>query len=104
MGRLKQKDMVIVITGSDRGKTGRVLKLDRKSGKAVVEGVNMKWKHVRKSQEHPQGGRIQREYPLDISNIAFLDAATGKGVRLGATSSGGKTVRVMRPSGKPVES
>jgi len=103
MGRLKQKDMVIVITGSDRGKTGRLLRIDRKSGKAVVEGVNMKWKHVRKSQDHPQGGRIQREYPLNISNIAFLDAATGKGVRLGARVADGKTVRVMRPSGKPVE-
>jgi len=103
MGRLKQKDMVIVITGSDRGKTGRLLKLDRKNGKAVVEGVNMKWKHVRKSQDHPQGGRIQREYPLNVSNIAFLDAATGKGVRLGARVVDGKTVRVMRPSGKPVE-
>ena len=103
MGRLKQGDTVIVIAGSDRGKTGRLLKLDRKSGKAVVEGVNMKWKHVRKSQDHPQGGRIQREYPMNVSNIAFLDAATGKGVRLGARVEGGKTVRVMRPSGKPVE-
>jgi len=103
MSRLKQKDMVIVLTGSDRGKTGRLLKLDRKHGMAVVEGVNMKWKHVRKSQEHPQGGRIQREFPMNISNIAFLDAATGKGVRLGTSVAGGKTVRVMRPSGKPVE-
>ena len=103
MSSLRQGDTVIVITGSDRGKTGRLLKLDRKHGKAVVEGVNMKWKHVRKSQQSPQGGRIQREYPLQLSNIAFLDAATGKGVRLGSRTENGEKQRVMRPSGKTVE-
>jgi large subunit ribosomal protein L24 len=103
MGRLKQGDTVIVIAGSDRGKTGRLLRLDRKHGKAVVEGVNMKWKHLRKSQQSPQGGRSQREYPLDVSNIAFLDATTGKGVRLGSRAGEGGKQRVMRPSGKTVE-
>jgi large subunit ribosomal protein L24 len=103
MSRLKQGDTVIVITGSDRGKTGRLLKLDKKHGKALVEGVNMKWKHVRKSQQSPQGGRTQREYPLDASNIAFHDAATGKGVRLGSRVADGEKQRVMRPSGKSAD-
>jgi large subunit ribosomal protein L24 len=70
----------------------------------LVEGVNMKWKHVRKSQESPQGGRIRREYPLNISNVAYYDAESGKGVRLGATGTGRDKSRVMRPSGKAVES
>jgi large subunit ribosomal protein L24 len=103
MTRLKKGDTVIVIAGADRGKTGRVLSLHGKSGRIVVEGVNMKWKHVRKSQDMPQGGRTHREYPLDVSNVAFHVAATGKGSRLGSGVVGGKKVRVLRPTGKPVE-
>lgn len=103
MGGLKKGDNVIVIAGADRGKTGRLLRVDPKSGHVVVEGVNMKWKHVRKSQDRPQGGRTQREFPLQASNVAFLDPATGKGVRLGSRLENGRKVRVMRPSGKPVE-
>jgi len=102
MARLKRGDTVIVLAGSDRGKTGRLLSLDKRHGKALVEGVNMKWKHVRKSQDNPQGGRTQREYPIDASNIAFLDAESGKGARLGIKVEGGRRVRVLRPSGKPV--
>jgi len=103
MTRLKRGDMVIVITGADRGKTGRILRLDGKTGRVVVEGVNMRWKHVRKSQDNPQGGRNQREAPIDASNVAWHDAASGKGVRLGAKLEGGRKLRVQRPSGKPVE-
>ncbi len=102
MGRLRKGDTVIVIAGSSRGKTGRLLEVDRRGLRVLVEGVNMKWKHVRKSQEHPQGGRTQREYPIDISNIAFLDAESGKGARLGWKLEGDRKVRVLRPSGRPV--
>jgi large subunit ribosomal protein L24 len=101
MSRLKKGDTVIVIAGVDRGKTGRVLSVHPRTGRIVVEGVNMKWKHVRKSQNNPQGGRTQREYPLQASNVAF--AVDGKAVRLGSRIEGGKKVRVARPSGKPVE-
>ncbi len=103
MTRLKKGDTVIVITGADRGKTGRILRMDGKTGRVVVEGVNMHWKHVRKSQVNPQGGRNQRETPIDASNVAFHDAAAGKGVRLGVRVENGRKVRVQRPSGKPVE-
>lgn len=104
MTRLKEGDQVIVVAGADNGKTGRIISIDRAGRKAVVQGINMKWKHLRKSQEHPQGARIEREYPIDLSNIAYLDPETGKGVRLGAQVVDGEKVRVMRPSGKPVES
>jgi large subunit ribosomal protein L24 len=104
MTRLKKGDTVVVITGVDKGKTGRVLSVNPKSGRVVVEGVNLKWKHVRKSQATPQGGRTQREHPVQVSNVAFRDPASGKGVRLGARIENGNKVRVMRPSGKPVES
>ena len=102
MARLKKGDRVVVIAGSDRGKTGRLLAVLPRRDQVLVEGVNMKWKHVRKSKDQPQGGRTQREYPLDISNIAFLDGESGKGVKLGSRVEGGKKLRVMRPSGKAV--
>jgi large subunit ribosomal protein L24 len=103
MTRLKKGDTVVVIAGVDKGKTGRLLSVNPKSGRVVVEGVNLKWKHVRKSQATPQGGRTQREHSVQVSNVAFRDPASGKGVRLGALIENGKKVRVMRPSGKPVE-
>lgn len=103
MTRVRKGDQVIVVAGADKGRTGRVLNVDRKKHRVLVEGVNMKWKHVRPSQENPQGGRIQREYPLNASNVAFLDPETGKGVRLGISVEGGKKVRVARPSGKSVD-
>ena len=78
MTRLKKGDPVIVIAGASRGKTGRIIQMDRKHDQALVEGVNMKFKHVRRSQEMPQGGRTQREYPVDVSNLAYHDAESGK--------------------------
>ena len=103
MTRLKKGDTVVVIAGADRGKTGRVLKIDRSKNQALVEGVNMKFKHVRRSQDNPQGGRTEREYPVDLSNVAFFDAEAGTGVRLGIEVDDGKKVRVARPSGKRID-
>ncbi len=104
MTRLKKGDTIIVLAGADRGKTGRIIDIDRKKDMALVEGVNMKFKHQRRSQEMPQGGRTQREYPVDVSNLAYHDAESGKGVRLGASVVDGQKVRVMRPSGKQIDS
>ena len=103
MTRLKKGDRVVVIAGSDRGKTGRLLAVDPRKSQVLVEGVNMKWKHVRKSQQNPQGGRNQREYPLHASNVAYWDEQGGKGVRLGSKLEGGKKIRVARPTGKSLE-
>ena len=103
MTRLKKGDTVVVIAGSDRGSKGRVLAVDPRKDQVLVEGVNMKWKHVRKSQQNPQGGRTQREYPLHASNVAYWDEQAGKGVRLGAQLEGGTKRRVVRPSGKSLE-
>lgn len=103
MTRLRKGDQVVVTTGADRGTTGRILELDRRRGRALVEGVNMKFKHLRRSQDNPQGGRNQREYSVDVSNLAYYDAESGKGVRLGVVEDGGRKVRVIRPSGKKIE-
>ncbi|WP_425395699.1 50S ribosomal protein L24 [Aeoliella sp.] len=82
---IKAGDSVVVIAGNDRMDDVRtVIKVDRSSGKALVEGVNFVWKHVRRSQKYPQGGRLKKEMPIDISNVMYYCTSCSKGVRLGA--------------------
>ena len=71
--QIRVDDVVIVLCGNNRGTRGKVLSVDRKKGKVVVEGVNRVWKHVRRSQRNPQGGRLHMEMPIDISNVALID-------------------------------
>ena len=79
---IKKDDLVVVTTGGDKGKTGKVLKVITKDGKVVVEGINRVWKHVKPSQRNPQGGRLQKEAPIQLSNVQPVDPATGKGTRV----------------------
>ena len=85
-------DTVKVIAGNDRGVQGKVLKVDREVGKLVVEGVNRVFKHMRRSQRNPQGGRLSKEMPIQISNVLLVcpvcNAAARTGVR--RTADGGK--------------
>jgi large subunit ribosomal protein L24 len=81
--RIRVDDMVEVIRGDDRGKRGKVLSVDAKAGKVVVEGVNLVYKHVRRSQRNPQGGRLRREMPVDVSNLALIDPQTDEPTRVG---------------------
>ena len=81
---IKAKDNVKVITGEDRGATGKVLRVNRKAGKLVVEGVNRVYKHVRRSQKNPQGGRLSKEMPVSVSNVLLICEACGAAARLGA--------------------
>ena len=69
---IKANDTVKVITGEDRGTTGKVLRVDRKAGKLVVEGVNRVYKHVRRSQKNPQGGRLSKEMPIAVGNVQLV--------------------------------
>lgn len=80
---IRVEDTVVVLAGDDKGKTAKVLKVDRLKGKVIVEGVNRVYKHVRKSQKNPQGGRLSKEMPIDISNVALVDPTTGKATRVG---------------------
>lgn len=81
---IKEGDSVIVIAGQYRGDTVRsVVQVDRERGKALVEGVNLVWKHVRRSQKYPQGGRLSKEMPVDISNLKYHCSSCNAGVRLG---------------------
>jgi large subunit ribosomal protein L24 len=82
--RIKSNDTVQVISGEDRGATGKVLRVDHKKGKLVVEGVNRVYKHVRRSQKNPQGGRLSKEMPVQASNVQLVCGACGAPTRLGA--------------------
>jgi large subunit ribosomal protein L24 len=66
---IKKDDIVVVLAGSDKGKKGKVLRVDRKAGRVTVEGVNVQKKTMRRSQERPQGGIMDVEGPIDISNV-----------------------------------
>ena len=79
---IKKNDQVMIITGADKGRTGRVLRLLPDKNRVVVEGINRVWKHVRPSQRNPQGGRIQKDAPIHLSNVQLLDPTSGKPTRV----------------------
>jgi large subunit ribosomal protein L24 len=81
---IRVNDMVQVLNGDDRGRTGKVLKMDRAAGKLVVEGVNRVYKHMRRSQRNPQGGRLSKEMPIQISNVLLVCTGCGRASRSGA--------------------
>lgn len=81
---IKVNDNVVVIAGDDKDVRGKVLRLNRAGGKLVVEGVNRVYKHVRRSQKNPQGGRLSKEMPIPISNVLLVCDKCNKGVRTGA--------------------
>ena len=89
---IKTGDTVEVIAGADKGVRSKVIKVNRETGKAIVEGVNKVLKHVKRSQKHPQGGRLSKEMPVQLSNVQFVCESCGKPTRLGVryTDDGAK--------------
>ncbi len=83
--RLKKNDEVIVLTGRDRGKKGKVLKIFVDTNRAIVEGINMVQKHQRPSRENPKGGLVDREAKIHISNLQLICPKTGKPTKIGYT-------------------
>jgi large subunit ribosomal protein L24 len=81
---IRTGDTVEVIAGNDRGQRSRVIKVDRATGKALVEGVNRVKKHIRRSQKYPQGGVLSKEMPVQLSNVQFYCQSCGRATRLGA--------------------
>src|SRR5580698_7832135 len=96
---IKTGDQVMVIAGADKGQTGRVLRVLTGRDRVVVEGVNRVWKHVRPSQRNPQGGRIQKNAPIHVSNVMPLDPTTGKGTRVRFEDRDGRKHRIAVKSG-----
>lgn len=80
---IKVGETVEVISGTDRGVRGKVLVVDARAGKVVVEGVARVYKHVRRSQKNPQGGRLSKEMPIDIAKVMLVCPQTGKRTRVG---------------------
>jgi large subunit ribosomal protein L24 len=81
--QIKVDDMVEVISGDDRGVRGKVISVDGQTGKVIVEGVNRVYKHVRRSQRNPQGGRLSKEMPIRVSNVMVVCPVTTQPTRVG---------------------
>ena len=85
---------MVIIAGRDKGKTGRVLRVLTARNRVVVEGINRVWKHVRPSQRNPQGGRIQKDAPIHLSNVMPMDPNTGKSTRVRMEMRDGQKHRI----------
>lgn len=96
--KIKKDDLVQVIAGKDKGKSGKVLSVDTKNNKVLVEGVNMVSKHSKPSMANQQGGIIEKEAPIDISNVMYVHK--GKPVRVGFQGEKRDKVRVAKVNGK----
>lgn len=80
--KIKKGDLVAVISGDDKGKTGQVLRVDVKSGKVLVQGINRVYRHMKPSRRHPKGGRIQKEMPIHASKLLPVDPKTNRPSRV----------------------
>jgi len=81
--QIRVNDEVVVVAGASKGRRGKVLKIDREDSKVVVEGINKVYKHVKRSQKNPQGGRLSKEAALPMSNVMLLCPQTYKPTRVG---------------------
>jgi large subunit ribosomal protein L24 len=98
---VKKGDVVVVLAGDDRGKTGEILRVDVRAGKVLVQGINRVYRHLRPSRQHPQGGRIQKEMPIHISNVLPVDPKTNLPTRVAfRTGADGSKQRVAKKSGQ----
>jgi large subunit ribosomal protein L24 len=103
MSNIRKGDQVVVITGSDKGKKGSVLKVFPKESRALVQGVNMVKRHQRQTQTQ-QAGIVTKESRVHLSNIAHVDPKTGKATRIGLkTLSDGRRVRFAKKSGEVID-
>jgi large subunit ribosomal protein L24 len=107
--RIRRDDMVRVISGKDRGKTGRVLRVDPKGSRVFVEGLNIVKRHtkprtLRDTQRAQElGGIVEKEGPIHISNVMLLDPDSGEPTRVALKRQGGRRVRVAKRSGKEID-
>ena len=99
--KLRKGDKVIVLSGKDKGKTGSISSVDPKANKAIVDGINMAIRATRQSQTS-QGGRIPKAMPIDLSNLALVDA-NGKATRVGFKIEGDKKVRFAKTTGDVID-
>ncbi len=101
MFKIKKGDTVKVITGKDKDKEGKVVLVDRKNNRVVVEGINMITKHTKPSAGNPNGGIIQKEAAIDASNVMYVHK--GKATRIGFKLQDNKKVRVAKSTGEVID-
>lgn len=99
--KIKKGDMVQVIAGKDKGKEGKVISVNKKNNTVLVEGINMITKHAKPSMANQQGGIINQEGPINISNVMYLH--NGKATRIGFKVEGDKKVRVAKATGEVID-
>ena len=100
--KIKKDDTVIVLTGKDKGKTGKVIKALPKEGKVIVEGVNVQTKHQKQTQKAPAEIKHQ-EGPIHISNVMYFDTKEKAPTKIGYKGEGGQKVRISRKTGAELE-
>jgi large subunit ribosomal protein L24 len=96
--KLKKGDKVVVLTGKDKGKQGEITQVMPKDNKAIVDGINISIRHTKQSQT-TQGGRLPKAMPIDLSNLALMDA-NGKATRVGFRMEDGVKVRFAKTTGE----
>ena len=99
--KIKKGDLVRVIAGKDKDKEGKVVSIDAKNRKAIVEGINMVTKHAKASAQNQNGGIIHQEAPIDISNIMLVHE--GKVTKIGYKIEGDKKVRIAKSTGEVID-
>lgn len=106
--KIRKNDNVMVISGNDRGKTGKILKVFPKKTRVIVEGINLRKRHTKPSQKSPQGGIIEKEAPIHASNVMLLDPKTNEPTRLGSqiildeNTKKKKRARISRTTGEMI--
>jgi large subunit ribosomal protein L24 len=101
---IKKGDNVMVVTGNSKGQKGKVLEVIRSKDRAIVEGVNMVKKHTKPNAANPQGGIIEQEAPVHISNLMLVDPKSGDATRVGRRmDDNGKLVRYSKKSGEEIK-
>ncbi len=102
--RIKKGDTVKVLTGEDKGKSGRVLIVDAEKGRAIVEGTNLVSKHTKPNATHPQGGIIKQESPIHLSNLMLVDSkGVASKIVIKKDEKTGKSTRVSKKSGEVIK-
>jgi large subunit ribosomal protein L24 len=99
--KLRKGDSVVVIAGKDKGKKGEITRVIPKDNKAVVSGVNVAIRHTKQTQAS-QGGRIAKELPIELSNLALVDPKSGEATRVGFRIENGEKVRYAKKSGETI--
>ena len=100
---VKKGDKVKVISGKDRGKQGTILEAYPKLDRVLVEGINMIKKHAKPSQDNPQGGILNQEAAIHVSNVMPIDPKSGEPTRVGYEERDGKKVRIAKKSGEALD-